>query len=166
MAIKDNVQPEIINIDNELRLIKPDKTMWSLAEVWYQNPKVMYYSEGKPESKYNKDDIDRMYGYLSDIGELYFIEVKMKDEWRTIGDVTLAESNMPIMIGDENYWGLGIGKKVLKCLIARAKVIGLKSILVPEIYHYNARSRNLFKSLGLKKVSENEKAESYILYLN
>ena len=46
-----------------------------------------------------------MYEFLSTRGELYFIEVKENENWYAIGDVTLWEENLPIAIGDEEYWG-------------------------------------------------------------
>ena len=78
---------------------------------------------------------------------------------------SLSEQNMPIAIGDERYWGKGIGKKVIKKLIDRAKIINLEKIYIPAIYKYNDRSRNLFTSLGFIMVGENEKEESFELKL-
>lgn len=161
MPIGNLIQPDTIIIDDKLRLCSISNTRWEEAEPWYQNPQIMYYSEGKSDETYDMEDIDRMYSYLSRIGELYFIEAYEDGEWIAIGDVTLADSNMPIILGKESYWGQGIGKKVLRKLIDRAVAIGMLSIDVPEIYHYNSRSRNLFKSLGFEKVSENDMSEGY-----
>lgn len=159
------IQPEMIKINNELRLIKPTTDEWILAFPWYQNKNVMYYSEGTTEKVYNLKEINQMYTYLSKIGELYFIEILKNEKWITIGDVTLSESNLPIVIGYDQYRGMGIGKKVLEVLIDRASQIGYAKIIVPEIYHYNERSKNLFKSLGFNKTSENDKSECYTLIL-
>ena len=62
-----------------------------------------------------------MYEYLSTRGELYFIEVKEDGHFKAIGDVTLWEENLPIAIGEEAYWGQGIGKLVIQTLLKRAK---------------------------------------------
>lgn len=125
----------------------------------------MYYSEGKEDKIYNLEEIKRMYTYLDLIGELYFIEV-LEDKWISIGDVTLSEKMMPIVIGDESYWGLGIGKKVISKFIERAKLIGLNKLCVSNIYNYNDRSRRLFKFFGFVKVGTTEKGETYELAIN
>lgn len=158
-------QPEIIQINKALRLKKTEQSEWEKALKWYQNKKVMYLSEGVNDKVYTMNEINRMYTYLDKIGELYFIEVFKDNTWKAIGDVTLSDKNMPIAIGDENYWGKGIGNKVIKTLLQRAKDIGMKKIEIQTIYHYNERSKNLFTSLGFKKNKENEKGCSYILVL-
>ncbi|RKD31579.1 GNAT family N-acetyltransferase [Thermohalobacter berrensis] len=158
-------QPEIICINKKLRLRRTKEEDWKKALNWYQNPKVLYYSEGVTTKVYSMEVIKRMYKHLSNIGELYFIEVFENEDWKAIGDVTLSEKNMPIVIGEERYWGKGIGKKVISKLINRAKDIKLKKIYIPSIYKYNERSRNLFESLGFVKVAGNEKEDSYELRL-
>lgn len=154
-------QPKIIQINETLRLKTPKKSEWDLAYPWYQNQQVMYLSEGVRNQTYDLYHIYNMYEYLSTRGELYFIEVKEENEWRAIGDVTLWEENLPIAIGEEAYWGQGIGKAVIQTLLKRAKSLGVTKIAVPAIYHYNTRSLRLFESCGFKKVGENETEKSY-----
>jgi RimJ/RimL family protein N-acetyltransferase len=165
MAFKESIQPQIIFIDENLRLRNPDKIEWKTALPWYQNPKVLLYSEGVTDKVYDMDTVNRMYKYLSSIGELYFIETFEDTIWKSIGDVTLSEKNMPIVIGDEEYWDRGIGKKVISKLIERAKSIGLSKIYIPEIYLYNNRSQNLFISMGFIEVNKNDIEKSYELNL-
>lgn len=165
MALLNFEQPEVIFITENIRLKKTDRSDWEKALVWYQNPKVLYYSEGITDKTYDMDVINRMYTYLSDIGELYFIEILENELWRAIGDVTLSDQDMPIVIGDEKYWGKGIGKRVLDALVERAKALGLTRLYVKAIYLYNDRSQNLFKSVGFKEVSSNNIEKSYELLL-
>lgn len=165
MGIKEITQPDIIEIHRELRLRTPNKDQWKDALSWYENPKVLYYSEGVADKVYDMEIIKRMYTYLSNVGELYFIEVLENDAWKPIGDVTLSEENMPIVIGEEAYWGKGIGKKVISSLIQRAKKVGLKKLIVPSIYLYNNRSENLFVSLGFIEINKNEKEKSFELII-
>lgn len=112
MGFEGIIQPEIIYIDEKIRLRNPDKIEWNTALPWYQNPKVLYFSEGVTDKVYDIETINRMYSYLSSIGELYFIESFEDGIWKPIGDVTLSEKNMPIAIGEEKYWDKGIGKKL------------------------------------------------------
>lgn len=165
MPFKNIQQPNIINIQNDLRLRIINESQWHLALPWYQNQEVLYYSEGVKDKIYDMETIKKMYTYLNNIGELYFIEILENEQWNPIGDVTLSEENFPIVIGNKDYWGKGIGKKVISVLIDRAKRIGLRKIYIPAIYKYNERSRNLFTSFGFIKVSENEKEDSFELNL-
>lgn len=160
--IKNISQPEIITIDESLRLRRPSEKDWPLALKWYQDPEILYVAEGITDSVYDYRTVCRMYEYLGDLGELYFIEA-FDHEWHPIGDVTLAESNLPITLGDKSKWGLGIGRKVLECLLKRGQEIGMTSITVPEIYHHNERSRRLFLSMGFEYTGQNEKASAYRL---
>ena len=164
MPFLNIVQPDIIEIDEKLRLKKVLKDDYHMALMWYQNPRVLYYSEGVTDNLYDMNVINRMYEFLNGIGELYFIEV-LEDKWHAIGDVVLSKDNMPIVIGEDRYSGIGIGKKAIATLIERAKVIGLEKIKIPAIYKYNDRSRNLFLSFGFTKVEENDNEESYELIL-
>lgn len=158
-------QPKIIMIHESLRLYTPDKTDWDQALPWYQNPNVMYLSEGLTNQVYDLMQIYNMYEFLSTRGELYFIQVLDENQWVSIGDVTLWEENIPIAIGIEKFWGKGIGKEVLKTLISRAKRLGMTQLNVPAIFHYNTGSQRLFESLGFKKIGENETEKSYVKYL-
>ncbi|WBW96658.1 GNAT family N-acetyltransferase [Oceanirhabdus sp. W0125-5] len=166
MGFEGVKQPMIIDINQKLRLKNSSEVDWKLAEEWYKNEKILYYSEGIKDGRvYNLDTINKMYTYLSNIGEMYFIEYFENGKWIPIGDATLSDQNMPIIIGDEAYWGMRIGKLVIGRLLKRAREIGIKKITIPAIYKYNARSRNLFTSFGFRKISENEGEETFELEL-
>lgn len=165
MPLRVIVQPESIKITENLRLRRPSKEDWKYALPWYQDKEVLYYSEGVEDKLYDLDTINKMYNYLSKIGELYFIEVKEEDSWISIGDVTVSEKCMPIVIGDKNYRRRGIGKKVLEKLVERAEDMGINKIKLKGIYKYNERSKKLFTSIGFYKTSEDEKSEYYELVL-
>ena len=154
-------QPKIIDVDEKLRLRKFDESEYAKAIPWYENPQVLLFSEGITDRVYDIEVLNRMYKYLGSIGEIYFIEVFEDGAWQAVGDVTLSDRNMPIVLGDEKYWGKGIGRRVIAALLQRAKNIGLEKIFIPAIYKYNDRSRNLFKSFGFVKIAENGKEESY-----
>ncbi len=157
------LEEDIIYLDQNLRLRKPQLEEWPHALKWYQNKEIMYFSEGITDRFYDMEDIKRMYQYLSNHGNLYFIETFTDiDEWLAIGDTTFSDKNLPIVIGDSTYWGQGIGRKVITKFIELAHDLQLSSLTVPEIYHYNERSANLFLGLGFVKSSENEVSSSYI----
>lgn len=155
---------KIIQVDEKIRLIKLEKDEWKIALPWYKDKDILYYSEGITDKTYDLEMINKMYTCLETKGELYFIQILENEEYKTIGDVALSKNNMPIVIGDKKYWGIGIGKKVILALIERAKTLNFNSIKV-EIYTYNNRSENLFTSAGFKEIERNEKYRVYKLYL-
>ncbi|KIL34596.1 hypothetical protein SD70_32480 [Gordoniibacillus kamchatkensis] len=138
-------------IDNDLRL-RPIALPQDVAAAvpWYQDPEVLYYSEGGASSKpYDYEKVQAMYNYLLNKAEVYIIEVDTKDGWLPIGDVALFhESGVPIVIGNPEYRSKGIGKRVMRLIINRAKVLGRTNIRTNGIYIFNKRSRRLFESLG------------------
>lgn len=144
MSIENIEQPNIVHINNELRLRKFDNN-YSFAFEWYQDEETVKLVDGLDAEKYDYNKLKKMYEYLDNIGELYFIEVLDNDEFIPIGDVTFWKEDMPIVIGDKKYRGKGIGKKVIKALIKRAMNLGYHEIKVREIYKYNIASQNYLK---------------------
>ncbi|HEX3076083.1 MAG TPA: GNAT family N-acetyltransferase [Lachnospiraceae bacterium] len=65
-----------------------------------------------------------------------------------IGDVTFWQKDMPIVIGDKNYRGTGIGKLVVMSLLNRARELGFVMQYIDEIFDFNVASRCLFISCG------------------
>ena len=149
MPISGVKQPEIIQIDEELRLRKYSKDN-SFALPWYRDAETLMLVNGKKEP-YNLVSLNKMYDYMDEHGELYIIEVKEKNAYLPIGDVTFWQKDMPIVIGKKEYRNKGIGKKVVTELIKRGKELGYASLFVDEVYNYNVGSRNLFEGAGFKR---------------
>jgi len=160
MPIKDINQPEMINIESNLRLRKFDNK-FSFAFDWYQDENTVKLVDGINAKKYDFNTLKSMYQYLNNVGELYFIEILENNEFIPIGDVTFWKNDMPIVIGDKNYRNKGIGKKVIEALIGRAKELGYQEIKVREIYTYNIASQRLFESVGFKKSGNTANGFSY-----
>lgn len=163
MIGQEKVQPDILHINTLLRLKRPNVNDYDKALPWYSDPYVMKMSEGISDRCYNRQDIQVMYDFLSEHGELYFIELKVSDEleeWLAIGDVTLMENNLPIVI-DPEYTRQGIGKKVMMRIIGRGIELGMTYFKVPEVYIHNEPSQKLFESLGFKELGRNDSIISY-----
>lgn len=79
-------QPEYIAIHSSLRLRKYDGQV-HLAFSWYQNPDVIRLIDGSREP-YTLQRIKKMYDYLTQHGEVYFIEILINENWMPIGDVS------------------------------------------------------------------------------
>jgi len=148
--------PYLMVIENiRLRPVSLDDV--DIAMPWYQDMEVLKYTAGVERNiPYDRETVKSMYNYLMNIGECYIIEVKEKSSWIPVGDVTLSEETIPIVIGRKEYWGRGIAKQVLLYLIQRAKDIGYTRIRAKEIYDFNYRSLNLFNSLGFTEVRKTE----------
>ena len=106
-----------------------------------------------------------MYNYLNGKGELYFIEVNENGKWKPIGDVTFWQEDMPIVIGEREYRGKGIGKKVVSALVERGRTMGYDKLYVGEIYDFNIGSQKCFESVGFQSYEKTEKGSRYVLEL-
>ena len=163
MAIQGIEQPEIIQIDNTLRLRKYDG-VFDFALEWYQDEDMIYMVDGV-RSAYDMDRLARMYVYLNKAGELYFIEILENESYKPIGDVTFWQDDMPIVIGDPNFRGKEIGRKVISALVQRGRSLGFDYVSVGEIYDWNEPSRRCCESVGFRAYEKTEKGAKYRLTL-
>lgn len=165
MPIKNYVQPQVIYINDSLRLIS-FRDNYTFALKWYQDLDLVKLVDGPNAVIYTEQKLKNMYEYLNRHGELYFIEVLEKDHFRAIGDVTLSYNNLPIVIADKSYHNKGIGKMVLTALILRAIELNFTTLNINEIYTYNLSSQKLFESVGFIENAITKHGKSYILNLN
>lgn len=161
MAIQDIAQPELIRIDDTLRLRKYDG-IFDFAFGWYQDEETIYLVDGIRET-YTYEKLKRMYEYLNAHGELYFIEVRKEGQYIPIGDVAFWQEDMPIVIGDKNYRGRGIGRKVIEALVRRGRQLGYGRLYVNEIYEYNTVSRRSFESAGFCAYERTDAGNRFVL---
>jgi L-amino acid N-acyltransferase YncA len=140
--------------DGVVRLSRWDPANGDVAEAldWYGDPDVLYYSEGADASPFSIERVRNMYRILHDTGELYLIEVQENGQWKRIGDVTLAAHTLPIVIGDAAWRSRGVGSRVLRLLIGRARELGWESLTAKSIWDDNLKSRRLFESVGFRLV--------------
>ena len=163
MAIQGIEQPAIIQIGHALRLRKYDG-VHDFALEWYLDEETVYLVDGKRDP-YTMERLGGMYRYLNNAGELYFIEVLENGTYKPIGDVTFWQEDMPIVIGDRNYRGKKIGRKVISALIERGKELGYDHLAVGEIFDWNESSRRCFESVDIIAYEKTEKGAKYRLAL-
>lgn len=163
MAILGIEQPDVIQIDDTLRLRKYDGNH-GFALAWYQDEETVWLVDGN-RNPYTVERLEGMYRYLNNAGELYFIEVLENGIYKPIGDVTFWQEDMPIVIGDPNYRGKEIGRRVILSLIQRGKMLGYDRLEVGEIYNWNVGSRRCFESVGFTPYEKTEKGHSYRMSL-
>ena len=156
--IDNSIQPEILEISDDLRLRKFDDK-FDFALSWYQDEETNYMVDGR-RGAYDMDQLSRMYHYLEKRGEVYFIEILDNGTFRPIGDVTFWQEDMPIVIGEPQYRGKGIGKQVISALIQRGKEMGYEYLQIGEIYEWNIVSRRCFESLGFREHKKTDKGAS------
>ena len=164
MSILGIKQPEILPIDDKLRLRKYDG-MIDFAFDWYQDVETVYLVDGNREP-YTYQLLQQMYSYLDRHGELYFIEVLENGTYRPIGDVTFWKDDMPIVIGDIAYRGKGIGRKVISALVERGRDLGYDKLYVNEIYDFNEGSRKCFEGVGFRAYEKTDKGNRFVLDLD
>ncbi len=156
----------MIQINAQLRLRMIDKTEYYKAFPWYQDEEIQYFVNGVKEP-YDMDSIIGMFKFIQNHGELYYIEVLEGLEWIAIGDVSLlskTNDDLPITIGNKNYWRKGIGTAVLLTMIEKARTQGRKKLEV-EIYDYNENSIKLYQKVGFRKKEKTEYSKRYYLSL-
>lgn len=162
-ALKTLQQPEIIEIENGLRLRKFDG-IYDFAKEWYKDTYIVKMVDGD-ETPYDDKTLKNMYTWQDMNYELYFIEIFENGKFIPIGDVAFGPDDMPMVIGNKKYRGCGIGKKVLKALINRAKNLGYEEIFVGEIYDFNENSKKCYTSVGFVPFEKTKKGMSYRLDL-
>lgn len=164
MPIEGIIQPEIIQIEPGLRLRRFDGK-FDFALEWYLDPEIVYLVDGVREP-YSPEKLKGMYAYLYKRGELYFIEIERNGAFVPVGDVTFWQDDMPIVIGDPECRGKGIGKKVVGALIERGRALGYDALRVEEIYDWNPASQKCFISMGFNPYEKTEKGSKYVLVLS
>ncbi len=110
---------KIIQIDDSLRLVPYFLADHHDAALgWYQDVDLVELVDGI-RIPYSLEKLNTMYSYLESNGDLFWIEFREKGEWFPIGDVTLSQENLPIVIGNPTYQHQGLGRKVLLAITNR-----------------------------------------------
>jgi len=166
MPLANITQPALINISDDLRLRAYDGN-FSIAFSWYQDDVVRKFSEGitEPTIHLGLSWIEKKFSALHHSGELYFIEVCENGTFIAIGDVTLQENNPPIEIGVAQYRGRGIGTRVMKALVNRAKEIGFKKIYNAGCYEDNYASQRMLENAGFILVNHDKEKQRKVFEL-
>lgn len=163
MPMKGITQPDVIPIGDDLRLKKYDGNH-DFAFDWYQDPDTLWMVDAD-RTPYTMERLDRMYSYLKDHGELYFIEQMQNGQFIPIGDVTFWGDDMPIVIGSRENRRQGIGRRVVQALVRRGIQLGFSKIIVGDIYDWNTPCRIMFTSLGFQPRSKTKHGYRYELDL-
>ena len=152
----DNSISTLATTDDCIRL-RPVKLPDDVAEAveWYQDPEVLYLSQGEGVAPFDAVMVAKMFSMMSTRCEVYIIEVLETHGWRAVGDASLCQqAGTPIVIGHARDRSRGIGRVVLACLIERARELSWPEMVVSGIYTDNLRARRLYERAGFKVVDE------------
>ena len=141
-------------IDQEITLI-PYYPCLDITLEWYQDPDVCKQVDNI-DKVYTPELLGRMYTYLSEHGDCYYIQYQGK----LVGDVTLRENAEISIVVCKEYQNLHIGRRCVIDMLKQARERGLKEVKA-NIYSFNTQSRKMFESVGFQQVSE----EWYSYYL-
>lgn len=148
--IDEYIQPREIVIDDTLSLVKyyPNEKRTLL---WYQDPDVCRQVDNR-DHVYDLKLLRQMYRYLSEAGECYYIKFRENGRWHLVGDITLYNGEIAIVICKE-YQNRHLGRRCVSALLQRAKEVGWVTVEA-EIYSFNQQSRKMFRSVGFRQISE------------
>ena len=152
--ISNYIQPDMIKISEELRL-KKYYPYYKRTIVWYSDLTVCKQVDNI-DHIYDMPRLKAMYRYLSKNGECYYIKYKENGKWQLIGDISLYNREIAIVIAKE-WQNRHLGRKCVCAILERAKTIGYKQVEA-KIYPFNLQSQKMFLSVGFKNVS----SETYV----
>ena len=127
---------------------------------WNADPEVLYWAEGEDIQKYSPEDVEGIYGWISQNNLCFAIEVNGE----TVGECWLQKMNLPhvkamyaddldvrridAMIGEKVFWGKGIGTHFVGMLIKYAFENEQVDVLHCLCEDYNRRSCRVFEKNG------------------
>lgn len=147
-----------VKINDKIRLI-PFDNLREESFKWYQDPVSMHNIVGS-FTIYTSEQIQQMYYWQNEHGLLYYIEYKWNGQFKTVGDVWLAEDDYAIVI-DQAFRNRHIGRMVTKYFIYKSTKMGRDFITVSEIFNWNKTSQKMFTNLGFSPYKKQKDSWSY-----
>jgi RimJ/RimL family protein N-acetyltransferase len=135
---------------------------FDIVAHWFDDPEVMYYSEGQENPHYSRADIEGIYRETAQQGGLLFIIET--PEGKVIGETWLQPVNLErlkkqppdrayridIMIGEKEYWGRRYGRHAVRLLLKHAFEVMRADRVVGISSEFNERSIRMFQACGLR----------------
>ena len=139
-------------VDKEIQLV-PYYPNYKTTLMWYQDLELCKQVDNR-EIAYDLDLLKRMYKYLNQHGDLFYIKYKN----RLCGDVCLQPSGEVNIVIAKPFQNKHIGRRVINEIIKLAREKNIQE-LHAEIYSFNTQSQKMFQSMGFKNVDD----EQYVL---
>ncbi len=141
------IQPKRLAVSRDIELVKY-YPYYKRTLTWYQDPALCRQVDNI-DFTYDLDRLKRMYRYLSSKGECYYIKFREKGAWRLVGDISLCEGKISVVICRE-YQNRHIGRAAIRAVLDRARELNYLRVEA-EIYSFNGQSRQAFEAAGFKK---------------
>jgi len=150
----------------EVRLRPMTEGDWDLLLAWNNDPEVLYYAEGDEVVSRPLAEVQALYREVSQSAFCFIIEAGE----RPVGECWLQEMNLgrilgryvgldarriDLMIGDQAWWGRGVGTAAIRLLTAFGfEEQGADMIWACDVADYNPRSRRAFERVGYRLAAE------------
>lgn len=139
-------------VDEEIQLVQYYSN-YKTTLSWYQDLDLCKQVDNR-ESVYDLDLLKRMYKYLNQHGDLFYIKYKN----RLCGDVCLQPNGEVNIVVAKPFQNRHIGRRVINEIIKLASEKNIQE-LHAEIYSFNTQSQRMFLSIGFEKLDD----EHYVL---
>ena len=136
-------------VDGEITLI-PYYRNDEVSLVWYEDTDLVKMVDNR-DTPYDIPLLHRMYDYLSENGDCYYIEY----DGVLVGDVTLLTSGEIAIVVSKEYQNRHIGRRCVREMLLLAKEKGMKEVKA-VIYPFNIPSQKMFLSLNFRKTGNEE----------
>lgn len=156
--IKNFEQLKKIVVDDNLSLVKY-YPYYSKTLGWYQNLDLCKQVDNI-DFVYDLERLKKMYKYLSKNGECYYIKLFENGRYYLIGDISLCNGEISVVISKE-FQNRHLGRKAVLSILKRASEVGLKEVKA-KIFDFNLQSKKMFLALGFEKIGN----EEYIYKIN
>lgn len=144
-------------MDHTLSLVKYYEN-YKEALLWYQDP-VVCKQVDNIDDIYDVEKLSRMYRYLSQHGECYYLRFYENGTYKLIGDIALFDGEIAIVISKE-YQNRGIGRRAVSAMLERARQLGFDKVNA-TIYEFNKQSQKMFLAIGFEQID----LEAYCYYI-
>lgn len=131
-------------VDEEIQLVRYYPN-YSTALKWYQDADLCKQVDNR-DTVYDLDLLKRMYRYLDQHGDLFYIKYKN----RLCGDVCLQSDGEINIVIAKPFQNKHIGRRVINEIIQLAREKNIPE-LHAEIYSFNTQSQRMFQSIGFLK---------------
>jgi RimJ/RimL family protein N-acetyltransferase len=136
---------------------------WDNLLRWYNDPEVLYFSEGDDVSSRSLEEIQGIYRGVSREAFCFIIEL----EGKPVGECWLQRMNLArilakypgldlrridLAIGEKGCWGQGIGTETIRLLTEFGFVRQAAEMIFGLVGDYNARSQAAFRKVGYELV--------------
>jgi len=133
-----------------------------LLYKWNTDPDVLYWNESPDADPNDEQTVQTIYNQVSNAGYGFIIEL----DDTAIGECLLCKVRVPyieqkyptstdlrridILIGEKDYWGMGIGTTVVQMLLKFAFEVEATDVIYGITGDYNKRSGRVFEKNGFR----------------